>query len=333
MTYSVRNIAIALALAVAAAAAVLLYTSSYKDQVTRDQERVQVMVANQDIPAGTPGEKAAGMMAVKDVLRTDVTPGALQSSAGLEGKVAAHDVYADQQVVSQVFRTPTDQAAALSLDKTERGIRVNVDFASGALGAIKAGDHVDYFATFKIVPPGTGNSSGVLMFTRRLMTDVRVLEAPVPDPESGPGKLSEEDKDAKQQTLMLAVTQADATKLAYVEAAKAADDQNSVVSWVVVRPPEGQASEMPITLENIKSMLEDGVPLNELKTKYANYIALIEQAEIDAQNRANDAAASAGIDSTADPTTGGGSEDAGAGDASNPPAQLEPPTDTDPLSE
>jgi pilus assembly protein CpaB len=332
MTYSVRNIAIALALAVAAAAAVLLYTSSYKDQVTRDQERVQVMVANQDIPAGTPGEKAAGMMAAKDVLRTDVTPGALQSSAGLEGKVAAHDIYADQQVVSQVFRTPTDQAAALSLDKTERGIRVNVDFASGALGAIKAGDHVDYFATFSVKPPG--DTAGNLYFTRRLMTDVRVLEAPVPDPESGPGKLSEEDKDTKQQTLMLAATQADVTKLAFIEALKKGDGA-AVVSWVVVRPPEGQASEMPITVENLKSMIEDGVPLNELKTKYAGYIALIEQAEIDAQNRANDAAAAAGLDpAAADPTTGGGGrEDAGAGDASNPPAQLEPPTDTDPLSE
>ena len=323
MTYSVRNIAIALALAVAAAAAVLLYTSSYKDQVTRDQERVMVMVANQDIPAGTPGEKASGMMTAKEVLRTDVTPGALQSSAGLEGKVAAHDVYADQQVVAQVFRTPTDQAAALSLDKTERGMRINVDFASGALGAIKAGDHVDYFATFSVKPPG--DTAGNVFFTRRLMTDVRVLEAPVPDVESGPGKLSEEDEDTKQQTLMVAVTQADATKIAFVEALKAGDGGGAaVVSWVAVRPPEGQASEMPITVENLKSMIEDGVPLNELKTKYSSYIALIEQAEIDAQNRANDAAAAAGLDpADADPTAGGGE--------STPPAELEPPADTDPI--
>ena len=154
MTYSVRNIAIALALAVAAAAAVLLYTSSYKDQVTRDQERVRSWWPTRTSLPARPARRPAGMMAAKEVLRTDVTPGALQSSAGLEGKVAAHDVYADQQIVAQVFRTPTDQAAALSLDKTERGIRINVDFASGALGAIKAGDHVDYFATFSVKPPG-----------------------------------------------------------------------------------------------------------------------------------------------------------------------------------
>ena len=112
MTYSVRNIAIALALAIAAAAGVLVYTSSYKDQVTRDQERVEVMVASQDIPVGTPGEKAAGMMAIKEVLRTDVTPGALTTAGGLEGKVTSQTVYAGQQVVAAVFQTPTTQAAA-----------------------------------------------------------------------------------------------------------------------------------------------------------------------------------------------------------------------------
>ena len=136
---------------------------------------------------------------------------------------------------------------------------------------------------------------------------------------------------------MVAVTQADATKIAFVEALKKGDSA-AVVSWVAVRPPEGQASEMPITVENLKSMIEDGVPLNELKTKYSSYIALIEQAEIDAQNRANDAASAAGLDpSAADPTTGGGESSGGnAGDAgggSNPPAEFEPPTDTDPLSE
>ena len=90
---------------------------------------------------------------------------------------------------------------------------------------------------------------------------------------------------------------------------------------------------MPITVENLKSMIEDGVPLNELKTKYSSYIALIEQAEIDAQNRANDAASAAGLDpNAADPTSGGGESSGGeSGGGSNPPAELQPPDDTDPI--
>jgi Flp pilus assembly protein CpaB len=268
MTYSVRNIVIALALAVAAAAAVLLYTSSYKDQVTRDQERVQVMVASQDIPAGTPGDQATGMMAVKEVLRTDVTPGSLTTSGGLEGKVASQTVFAGQQVVASVFQTPTTQAASLSLDKTERGVRVNVDFTSGALGAIKAGDHVDVFTTFKTTAAGLQDN---LFFSRRLMTDVRVLEAPEQDPAAGPGKLSEQDKATKHQTLMLAVSQADATKLAFIQGVETSQ-QGTTVLWVAVRPPDGQAEEMAPTIENVQSMLADGVPVTELKEKYGTYI-------------------------------------------------------------
>ena len=30
---------------------------------------------------------------------------------------------------------------------------MNVDFASGALGAVKAGDHIDLFATFSVKAP------------------------------------------------------------------------------------------------------------------------------------------------------------------------------------
>ena len=42
MTYNVRNIAIALVMAIAAAAAVLVYTTSYRQSVTRGQKRVEV---------------------------------------------------------------------------------------------------------------------------------------------------------------------------------------------------------------------------------------------------------------------------------------------------
>jgi pilus assembly protein CpaB len=286
MTYSVRNIAIALALAAIAAVAVVLYTSSYKEQVTRDQERVAVMVASQDIPAGTPGEQAAGMMSLQEVLRTDFTPGALTTGGGLEGKVTSQDVFAGQQVHSGVFQTPTTQAASLSLDKTERGMRVNVDFASGALGAIKAGDHVDYFMTVEVKPPG-GDGEGYL-FSRRLMADVRVLEAPAPDVEEGPGKLSEEDEKGGDLTLMLAVTQEDATKLAFTQAAQAAD--KTLVTWVAVRPPDGQAEDSAVTIENLATMLSDGVPVAELKQNYGTYIDELEKADLEAEARRTESA-------------------------------------------
>ena len=103
---------------------------------------------------------------------------------------------------------------------------------------------------------------------------------------------------------MLAVSQADATKLAFIEGLGKAND-NSVVMWVAVRPPDGQAVEMDVTLENIDSMLGGGgIRPNELKEKYGNFITARIQAEIAADTARNAAASGtvAPTDSTGDDT-------------------------------
>src|ERR1043165_272711 len=94
VTYNVRNIAIAVVMAIAAAAVVLVYTTSYRQSVTKGQKRVDVMVASRDIGAGTPADEAAGAMVLTSVLSDDKAPGALATSAGLEGKVATRDIVA-----------------------------------------------------------------------------------------------------------------------------------------------------------------------------------------------------------------------------------------------
>ena len=55
---------------------------------------------------------------------------------------------------------------------------------------------------------------------------------------------------------MLDAPQADATEVTFIETLKKGDSA-AVVSWIAVRPPEGQASEMPITVEPF--MIEDDV--------------------------------------------------------------------------
>ena len=126
MTYNVRNIAIAVVMAVAAAAVVLIYTTSYRQSVTKGQKRVDVMVASRDIVAGTPAEEASGAMVLTSVLADDKAPGALSTTAGLDGKVAAQTIYAGQQVVAAAFGTSTTQAASLQITKDERAVRVTV---------------------------------------------------------------------------------------------------------------------------------------------------------------------------------------------------------------
>src|SRR5207244_1646710 len=55
MTYRVRNIVIAVVLAALAALMTSYYVTNYKRHVQQGEKPVQVYVASQDIPAGTPG--------------------------------------------------------------------------------------------------------------------------------------------------------------------------------------------------------------------------------------------------------------------------------------
>ncbi len=281
MTYNVRNIAIAVVMAIAAAAVVLVYTTSYRQSVTRGQKRVDVMVASRDIVAGTPAEEASGAMVLTSVLADDKAPGALATTAGLEGKVTGQAIYAGQQVVAATFGTSTTQAAQLQITKAERAIRVKVDAANGMLGQVHAGDFVDVFVTISVgaeganglvlTPPQTGShveSGTTRVFTRRVLTKVRVLE--VPDENAkGPGGLSKNAKD-DVATVTLAVPQNDATKLAFIETTP---DNTKI--WFVVRPPEAVAQDLPLTIETLESMIADGESPAELKKKYGESLKLL----------------------------------------------------------
>jgi Flp pilus assembly protein CpaB len=255
VTYNVRNIAIAIVMAIAAAAVVLVYTTSYRQSVTRGQKRVDVMVASRDIVAGTPAEEASGAMTLTSVLADDKAPGALSTTAGLEGKVTGQTIYAGQQVVAASFGTSTEQAPQLQLTKTERALRVMCEpKASCLIGDVKAGDKVDVFTTVA-VDAGGGNK---VFVTRMLMSGIKVLSIPTIDPNAKGGLAKGSDKD--EDTVMLVVDQAKATKFAWIGGT---DDTRGGQVWLAVRPPDAVAQDVPIVSETPESMLLDGLPAAE----------------------------------------------------------------------
>jgi len=267
LNYSVRNIAISIVMAIAAAAAVLVYTTSYKQSVTRGQERVKVYVASRDIPAGTAGEDAAGGMQLQEVLASDRTPGALTSTTSLAGKVAAQTVYAGQQVVAATFQPPTTQAPSLQLARTERAVRIGCDVASCVLGQVKAGDHVDIFATFKVKDPLGSSGGGDAQVTRLLLSDVRVLEVPLADKKKGltggPGQQS--------QQVLLAVDQKTAGKLVYVQGLGGSNGNGGAQVWLALRPPASSAQDQPVDPQTLETMLLDDLPATQVKALLDRY--------------------------------------------------------------
>lgn len=256
MTYNVRNIAIAVVMAIAAAAVVLVYTTSYRQSVTRGQKRVDVMVASRDIVAGTPAEEAAGAMTLTSVLADDKSPGALSTTAGLEGKVTGQTIYAGQQVVAATFGTSIEQAPQLQLTKTERALRVMCKpKASCLIGDVQAGDKVDIFETIAV---DAGANGGKIFVTRMLLSGVKVLSIPSPDPNAKGGLSKGGEK--TEDTVMVVVDQAKATKLAWIGGT---DDTRGGQVWLAVRPPDAVAQDVPIVSETPESMLLDGLPATE----------------------------------------------------------------------
>ena len=244
MTYSVRNIAIAVVMAAVAAVLVLLYTSSYKDQVQEGQERVVVYVAARQIDAGTDASAAIGMLTPKEVLRVDATPGALSSTSGLEGKIAAQDIYPGQQVVNEQFKTEISQKAELQLEKSERGLRIRAKSTNGLLGAIRPGQRVDVYVAVKLA----NQTSWVV---KRLAPNVRVLEAPDTAEDLKAKKL--DDKEAVEEAdVMVAVSQEAVSSFVLIAAAKQAGDDFTY--WLAIRPPDGQVAPDVVTADSIESI-------------------------------------------------------------------------------
>jgi Flp pilus assembly protein CpaB len=253
VTYNVRNIAIAVILAIAAAAVVLVYTTSYRQSVTRGQKRVDVMVASRDIVAGTPAEEASGAMTLTSVLADDKAPGALSTTAGLEGKVTGQTIYAGQQIVAATFGTSLEQATQLQLTKTDRALRVMCEpKASCLIGDVKAGDKVDVFETIEVDAGVTGNK---VFVTRMLLSAVKVLAIPDIDPNAKGGLAKGSEKN--ESTVMLMVDQAKATKLAWLGGT---DNTRGGQVWLAVRPPDAVAQDVPIVSETPESMILDGLP-------------------------------------------------------------------------
>jgi len=89
MTYRVRNIGIAVALAVVAALLTSFYVTNYKRHVQRGEDHVTVLVAKHDIPVGTAGSDAKGMISTAQVPRRSVVPGSISSPDEIKSLVAS----------------------------------------------------------------------------------------------------------------------------------------------------------------------------------------------------------------------------------------------------
>lgn len=215
---------------------VLLFLSSYRDNVT-DSSPATVLVANSLIEKGSSGDVVVSknMYETTTVKKSDLKSGAIADPEVLKGRITARDVYPSQQLTSQDFVQSTN-AVVNKVTGKERGVTIPLDAAHGMIGDVTAGDRVDVMAGFNVQPEGAARPHPVM---KTLLQNVLVLRAPASASKS-PGVGSSTTKN-----VVLKVKDSDAANIAF------SSDNGKV--WLVLRPHAGAEQSRPslVTLETI----------------------------------------------------------------------------------
>jgi Flp pilus assembly protein CpaB len=247
MTYRLRNISIAIALALVAALLTSFYVANYQRNVRTDEANVPVFVAKKDIPAGTSGSDIArkGMLVKSEVARRSVVPGSISNPTQLDSLVTTQPIYAGEQVSTRRFATPSERGIAAQLKGTMRAFQLPGDQHQLLAGTLRAGDHVDVIASFKIDPDHE------IFATRIVLRDIEVMKAPAAFGTSQ--KITEQTTDV---SVLLAVTDTQVQKLFHVSAHD---------GWSLALRPPIKANDSPETITTGAEMLRDGLRGSQLE--------------------------------------------------------------------
>lgn len=239
MTYRVRNIGIAVVLAAFAGLLTIVYVVNYKRHVQHGENKVSVLVAARDIPAGATGSEVVEqhMLKTETVSRRTLVPGSISDTSQIQRLVATQEIFAGEQVTTRRFAPPREQGIRSQIRATERGVEVAGDPHQLLAGTLKDGDHVDVVGDWSL-PAGSAHH-----VSRVVIRNVLVLKAPE---EAGPSaKLSQEDSSFAQ----LRLTDVQTQKLIYVS-------KNG--EWFLSLRPPVHSTDSANTFQDDRSMLSDG---------------------------------------------------------------------------
>jgi Flp pilus assembly protein CpaB len=226
----------ALLIALLAGASILLYLNSYRDSLKAQGAMVTVLVAKKSIPQGTAGNVVAAkdLYTVTTIRESQVLEGAISDPASLRNKVAAREIFEGAQLTASDFGAAGDSLAA-KLTDTQRVISVPLDSAHGLIDGIEAGNRVDVYAGFNVIPLDAGgrpiNGGQARPMLRRILANVPVLA------------VGEKSKGATN--VSLEVDDVDAAKVAF------ASDNGKL--WLALRPSAGAKASRPgiVTVETV----------------------------------------------------------------------------------
>ncbi len=147
---------------------VFLYVRGADNRAEANQQPVQVLKAVSRIDPGETmaAAQAAGKIQLGTVPRSQVLAGAVNSTAGMETKVALSTIYPKEQIVTAKFGSSGDQST-LTIPDGDIAISVNLSDTGRVAGFVEPGANVAIFANS--TDPKSGDT------TRLLLPKVQVI--------------------------------------------------------------------------------------------------------------------------------------------------------------
>jgi pilus assembly protein CpaB len=147
-----RTLLLIAALVVAAlgTALVFIYVNNYTGEVDDGQVRVEVLVATQDVAAGTTAAdaSAAGAFEVQETTRDLQAPGAISDISLISDEVALAPIFTGQQIQTQMFGSSGgDQSPLLNVPENQIAISVQLGDPNRVAGFVEPGSEVAVFAS------------------------------------------------------------------------------------------------------------------------------------------------------------------------------------------
>jgi len=226
MRSKILILVVALALAGAATVLAVSYLNGARSSIASESEPIAVLVAQENLPRGLSIEEltAQGLVKIEQVPRRFVAADAVSSARIVEGQVLAVPLSAGEQLTKTRFQFPSQAGLSYTVPEGYIALTVPVDEVSGVAGLLKPGDMVMLFATLK---PKNNNPTA---YTTLLVPKTRVLavgksvtaEASGGTETKQSGVLassasSSGNSDGLYRSVTLALTVADAARVAFVE--------------------------------------------------------------------------------------------------------------------
>ena len=144
-------IPIALLLAVMAAAGVVLYTMNVKEEATTGGPTSTVVVASEDVPAGTQLDALIeeGKLVEQQIPENYIVPGAVGSLEELQGRTVSQPLLEGEQILAnRIAELGSVPGGTLGIPDGFTAYTVELRPEQTVANVLNRGDHVRVFATF-----------------------------------------------------------------------------------------------------------------------------------------------------------------------------------------